>query len=484
MTILNANPLTLNAVGQCTAWISDATSVREIVKDWLGNLIWDQVTAIGYGSSLSQSQGASLIGFIQSGTGAVARTMQSKGRDVVSVKDFGAVGDGVTDDTAAIQAAIAACISTGVDSHLHFPRGGYNIGATLNPQFSGIISGAGSQDTIIYTTSATADLFSTVGSYGCLTIRDLQINTTVTRTAGAAILVNTATPSTASQARFRMDNVAIYAQYIGANILNSAYWDITNSWFYNCIQYSVYSDNSSNFDAGDNNITGNLFTAANITCEHVRLINNARVSNNKMLGGLTGIHVEPSAVTGTRVDFQIHGNSLENQWTNGIQLKVNAAGVGIANSMIYGNQVAAMNASAQCISINGPVGGLLISSNLCVLSASSTAGIVCIGNGFGASGTVIINDNMVTGGPATSTGIYCDSTLAIIDNNLVQGATTPYTIGNAGITVRNTPFTFATLPTCANGSVVYCSDGTIANPVAGGGTGCIAKRLNGVWVGN
>jgi len=43
---------------------------------------------------------------------------------------------------------------------------------------------------------------------------------------------------------------------------------------------------------------------------------------------------------------------------------------------------------------------------------------------------------------------------------------------------------FANLGTPANGSMVYCADGTIANPVAGGGTGCIAKRLNGVWVGN
>lgn len=43
---------------------------------------------------------------------------------------------------------------------------------------------------------------------------------------------------------------------------------------------------------------------------------------------------------------------------------------------------------------------------------------------------------------------------------------------------------FANLGTPANGSMIYCPDGTIANPVAGAGTGCMAKRLNGVWVGN
>jgi hypothetical protein len=64
-------------------------------------------------TSLATSTGSSLIGFIQSGTGAVARTAQDKQRETVSVKDFGAKGDLVTDDTAAIASAISAVTSAG-----------------------------------------------------------------------------------------------------------------------------------------------------------------------------------------------------------------------------------------------------------------------------------------------------------------------------------------------------------------------------------
>jgi hypothetical protein len=93
----------------------------------------------------------------------IVRTIQDKLDDIVSIKDFGAVGDGVADDTAAINRAIQQIYLTTrltnypqVRRTIFFPAGTYNVtGETiLIPPYARLI-GDGIESTIIKQTDGT-----------------------------------------------------------------------------------------------------------------------------------------------------------------------------------------------------------------------------------------------------------------------------------------------------------------------------------------
>jgi hypothetical protein len=160
----NTQPVVLNARGEANIYVVGDCKIT--VTDSLDNLIYTLDNIKDLAGEFAASSGSSLVGFIQSGTGAVARTLQSKERDIVSVKDFGAVGDGTTDDTAAIQSAI----DTGYS--LYIPSGTYKISATLNLTTTSnhgqkiygagpinINGGANSNKTILKPTAAVTKLF-------------------------------------------------------------------------------------------------------------------------------------------------------------------------------------------------------------------------------------------------------------------------------------------------------------------------------------
>ena len=85
------------------------------------------------------------MNYLPAGTGAVATTVQGKLGESVSVKDFGAVGNGTTDDTAAIVAAVDYC---GTTKALYIPTGRYKITEVISAACS--IYGDSPKTSIIY----------------------------------------------------------------------------------------------------------------------------------------------------------------------------------------------------------------------------------------------------------------------------------------------------------------------------------------------
>lgn len=101
---------------------TDATTVTFTAGLHVGALV-KFTTAVSVSAG---STNANLVIYNEGDIGAVDRTVESKLQETVSVKDFGAVGDGVTDDTAAIQNAL----DTG--KNVFIPAGIYVFSAQLD----------------------------------------------------------------------------------------------------------------------------------------------------------------------------------------------------------------------------------------------------------------------------------------------------------------------------------------------------------------
>ncbi len=135
INVARTNPVEADTDGVFPIMYLAPVAYRFLVTDADGNTIYPvQDNVYDFGElqlgTAGATTGAALIGFIQSGTGAVSRTAQAKMREQFSVTDFGAVGNGSTDDYAAITAALAACSAVG-GGVVAVPTGHYVVSQTL-----------------------------------------------------------------------------------------------------------------------------------------------------------------------------------------------------------------------------------------------------------------------------------------------------------------------------------------------------------------
>jgi parallel beta-helix repeat protein len=170
---------------------------------------------VGSVEDLADNDGSDWIGFQQAGTGAVAISAQDKMRQILSVKDFDAVGDGVTDDTAAIQAAVNAATA---NQTVYFPQGTYAVGAAgiaVTSKTGVTLLGDGAIIRITAISTLTTNLgVATIRLSGCTRsgVRGLEINGN--SIASSAIGFNACTECF-------VDKVTVYASGVNGQITSS-----------------------------------------------------------------------------------------------------------------------------------------------------------------------------------------------------------------------------------------------------------------------
>jgi hypothetical protein len=193
----------------------NAADAELYIKDNAGNIRKFQNTTTGTADGVQ---------FTQSGSGAVQRTVESKLKDVVSVKDFGAVGDGVTDDTAAIQAAVSYANSLG-GAGVRIPAGTYKTSSAIELLPYVQVIGSGSYATIIQG-SGTHAVFSVSGTLSNVKnsgkLADLSIR------GGSKTNASVRGINVEFSNRYIFENIEIFNCYIGFYFSNNWQTELKN----------------------------------------------------------------------------------------------------------------------------------------------------------------------------------------------------------------------------------------------------------------
>lgn len=181
--VANANPVILDAYGRAQVWLGSGY-YRMILKDASDVTVWDVdnissgIPVADLASTSDTARGDALVGVKREASGAFATTVHEWiESQVLNVKEFGAVGDGVTDDSSAFAAAYRAALEYfGISitaATLYVPPGDYllttnnflgspdfdTLTGGYNAKYMLSIIGAGWSSNIIFKPTSSSDVW-------------------------------------------------------------------------------------------------------------------------------------------------------------------------------------------------------------------------------------------------------------------------------------------------------------------------------------
>lgn len=166
------------------------------------------------------------VSHLPAGSGAVETDVRTKLRERVSVKDFGAVGDGVTDDTDAIQAAI----DSGIRS-IYFPAGDYLASSTIavTANYTSLVGDAHGSSRLVASADGVSVLYFASATPTATTLKNCSLRniSVVVGSAVASITSGIGIKMTNCQ-QFQMSNVQIEGFYGGLLIEGGGINFLTN----------------------------------------------------------------------------------------------------------------------------------------------------------------------------------------------------------------------------------------------------------------
>jgi hypothetical protein len=400
---------------------------------------FSQIDAIGSIPSANST-------FLQSGTGAVQRTVDNKLKDVVSVKDFGAVGDGVADDTAAIQAAIDSLSAQG--GAVYLPEGDYLTTSAITVAKDRVsITGEGYCSRIVCNNATSgAIVVKTPNEYTFFfNLSDLQIRMSAASvTAGAALTLDGVTRAAVRNlyiddgvigidikgcSQLKVDNVhVIYEQSNGGLITGRRFLRISET-----THTGISSKHSGDvFISNFNGRCGGVFY-----CETGIEINSGDGIwiDNFHIGNCTTAHMLIAANSTVKcAGIVVRGGWFDQSIATTYGLIITGSTPTINRDFLFKDcRFLGTDTGLNAIDIDGSAQNIHIQD--CDISRFGNAGIN-IRNTFTGSGFIVgnrIKDCSMSGAGLASGITYPSSTVWAICDNYISGANHSRHIGISGV---------------------------------------------------